>query len=148
MSKVYIFIYYLWRKIINDIGFLKTTKIITKNMATIKAYIDELDGIETELKKLRVIMKKLNARKKELHQYISDYLEEKDQPGLKYNGRVIMLDSGKMRKPKKKKEKEVDCKDLIRRWGIDDTDDFYEELMDSMRGESYTKNKIKIKRLE
>ncbi len=93
-------------------------------------------------------MKKLNDRKKTIEATIINFLHEKDQPGLKYQGVAIVPEEKEVFKRKKKEEKKEDIKETLRNLGVRDTDKAYEELMSAMKGDADTSVKLKIKSLK
>ena len=71
---------------------------------SIKSYIDELTLINIEIKRNNNINTKLRKRLKEIEVNITSYLKEKDQVGLKYNGKAILIENKEHRPTKKKKK--------------------------------------------
>ena len=59
---------------------------------SIQGKVNELNSIKNELKSLRQRGKSLRQRGKIIEQEIDDYLDSKDQPGLKYKGTAMNLD--------------------------------------------------------
>lgn len=117
-------------------------------MSSITGAVSELNTIIAEQKRLRIQMKKLNDRKKNLESVIINFLHEKDQPGLKYQGVAIVSEEKEVFKRKKKDEKKEDIKETLRNLGVKDLDKAYDELMNSMKGEADTSVKLKIKALK
>jgi hypothetical protein len=115
---------------------------------SIKGFVEELEKIEAEIKinnKKNFILRK---RMKEIKENIADFLREKDQVGLKYNGRAIILETVEKRVPKKKKEKEASILSLLEELGIDEPDKAYQQLLDAQKGDSIEKHNVKIKKLQ
>lgn len=111
---------------------------------SIKQYIDELDKLNAEIKRNNSNNKILRARIKELESNIGEYLLQKGQHGLKYNGRAIIIENKEKRPPKKKKEKEQSVLSLLEEWGINDTQSAYAKLQDVQKGEIIEQKKIKF----
>ena len=111
---------------------------------SIQNYVNELNRIEVELKRLRATTKKLNSRKKELQENIQNFLISKDQKGVKYQGKAIILDQKEKHEYKSVKDKERDGINYLRDLGISDPEGAYTELMEKMRGEKVSTHKLKI----
>lgn len=114
---------------------------------SIKGYVDELEQIQTEIKRNNTRNCVLRQRVKELEVNIADYLGQKGQHGLKYKGRAIVLENTERRPPKKKKEKEADIMSLLEEWGIDEPTNAYTRLQDVQKGDPVEQRKIKFKKL-
>ena len=70
---------------------------------SIQGKVNELNSIQNELTVLRKRSSALRQRAKQIEQEIKDYLDAKDQPGLKYKGMAIIRET----KPKHKTKKAV-----------------------------------------
>ena len=114
---------------------------------SIKAYVDELEQIQVEIKRNNVRNQMLRQRSKELEVNITEYLAQKGQHGIKYNGRAIIMEQKEKRPIKKKKEKEADIISFLEKLGIDDPADVYNKLQDVQRSDPIEENKIKFKKI-
>lgn len=114
---------------------------------TIQGKVNELNSIHSELKSLRIRGATLRKRAKEIENEIDEYLKIKDQPGLKYKGTAIIRETETTRRIKKKNEQRVDAIDLLERYGIENPEKVFEELMESRRGSPTEKSKIKFKKI-
>jgi hypothetical protein len=114
---------------------------------SIKGYVDELEQVQNEIKHNNARNKILRQRVKELQDNITGYLTEKGQPGLKYRGRAILLESKEKRPVKKKKEKEADVISLLGKLGVFEPEQAYAQLMDIQRGAPVEQQQIKFKKL-
>lgn len=114
----------------------------------VKGYVEEIKSIDVELKQLRKKTKELNQRKKDLELKIIDYLKEKGQPGVKYNGVAIVLHDKNKTKPKKAKEKREEVLALLESHGLDNAEDITDELFASIKGEQTTYSGLKIQTLK
>ena len=115
---------------------------------SIKGYIDELTMLNTEIKRNNARNKQLRTRVKELELGIAEYLTSKDQLGLKYNGRAVIVEQSERRPAKKKQEKREDIITLLQEFGIGDTDRAYERLLEVQKGDPIEYQKVKIKQLK
>lgn len=104
----------------------------------------EMKELDVEIKRLRSHLKKLSAQKAACEERILQYLEVHDQPGIKMNGMIIMANERPKRRYKKKSEKLNDGESVLQKYGIRNSREALEELMESMRGSPEPKNCIKI----
>lgn len=116
-------------------------------MSSITAAINELNGVRAELARLRIQTRQLNTRKKNLEKQIVDFLDAKDQPGIKYQGVAIIPEEKESYKAKPKKQKEEDVQRVLQRYGIEDSSEAYKEIMQTMKGSPTNNVKLKIKKI-
>jgi hypothetical protein len=112
-------------------------------MTTIKAEVDELNQINIEIKRNLDSVKKLREKKKVLETNIAAYLNEREIPGVKYNGDVILLQRKNKTILKSKKTRDVALLDLLRDSGVKNPDELVKQLK-SIGKESITMETIKI----
>jgi hypothetical protein len=110
----------------------------------IQGYINELKQLDLEVKNLRISLKKLNDRKKVIEGEIIKYLEAKDQPGVKYKGVAVVAQEKKTRERKKKGEKLEDGKNILREYGVRDSDEVLERLLEAMKGDVKNVKSVKL----
>ena len=114
----------------------------------IKSYVNELNQINAEIKHVSSHLRILRKKSKEMEEYIIAYLRQKDQPGVKYNGTAIIVESKPKRATKKKVEMEQDTLRVLEYHGIEDPKAVLEEIMEARRGHETEQDKIKIKKLK
>ena len=114
----------------------------------IKSQIDELEKIQIEIKRNNASNKVLRNRAKEIEQNISSYLEEKDEPGLKYNGKAIVVENKERRLQKSKKDRKSNVVTLLEDLGIDEADNVYDKILDVQKKSPVSERKIKLKKLK
>ena len=68
---------------------------------SIKGDVTELKEINKEIKRLNDRKRILNKRVKVVEQKIIKFLESKEQPGVKYQGTAVLLESKNSTKTKK-----------------------------------------------
>ncbi len=113
---------------------------------SITGMISELDSINKELKRIREQLKQLSERKKELEENILKYMEEQEKVGIEYKNVVLTAQETIKRDKKNKDEKIESVKTLLKKNGMNNvSDDFVENLMNSMKGEKIKKTELKIK---
>lgn len=113
---------------------------------SIREKLVELDRIKQEIKNLNLKRRTLLNRQKEIYVLIDDFLKEKDQPGMRYNGKAIILSTKQVNKRLPPKDKDKNVLDLLQKYNISDPERMLEELKESMKGEAIIKREIKIKR--
>lgn len=115
---------------------------------SIKGFVEELEKIEAEIKMNNKKNSVLRKRMKDIKENIAEFLREKDQIGLKHNGRAIILETVEKRIPKKKKEKEESVLSLLEQLGVDEPEKAYQQLLEAQKGESISKHNVKIKKIK
>ena len=113
-------------------------------MSAIKAQVEELAGLELEIKSLRKRIAILRKRHRELTKSIADFIEEKEAPGLKHAGLAVKIREKGEREYKKKSDKHSDGVAVLESYGISNANEALEELMEAMRGAPRTKKTISI----
>jgi hypothetical protein len=111
----------------------------------ITSIISELKEITNEIKIRALELSKLRKRKEELEEQVVKFLDEKDQPGVKYKGVAVIAEDKIRRLPKKKSQKEEDCLSVLRHYGIGNAEKIYNELLETMKGDEIPKKAIRIK---
>ena len=112
---------------------------------SLKTFLEELDGIKMELKAITVRRKKLNTRKIQIEDFVKDFLREKDQPGVKHNGIAYRLNDKPKRQTKKKQEQYTQSIDVLKKYGVQDSDKLLEELIEARRGYLIPSDNLEIK---
>jgi len=114
----------------------------------IKSYVNELNQINAEIKHVSCHLRTLRKKSKEVEENIIIYLRQKDQPGLKYNGTAILVESKPKRTAKKRVEMEEDSLRVLEDRGIDDPQAVLKEIMEARRGCETEQDRIKIKKIK
>lgn len=110
------------------------------------AYVTELKSLTDDIKLRCNELKKLRKRKDELDKKIEDFLIEKDQPGVKYRDVAVVIEKNHYKRvPKKKTQKEEDCVNILKHYGISNAEKICNEVFESLKGDEVPKNSIKIK---
>ena len=107
---------------------------------------DEIDRLKEAAKKLNAQKRKLNEKKKKLEKIIIKYLENNDQIGVKYQGTAVIAKSKHKRNRRKKKEKEHLGSEVLRKYGIRDSDKVVKELLEAMKGDVEDETILQISR--
>ena len=110
------------------------------------AFVTELKELSVDIKRRATEISKLRKRKEELETKITEFLVEKDQPGVKYRDVAVILEKNKYKRiPKKKAQKEEDAIEVLKHYGIGNAEKILSELIETMKGEEVPKNAIKLK---
>ena len=110
---------------------------------SVKSDVDELQRINSEIKRTAESLKKLRAAKLNLESRIANFLKEKDLPGVKYNESVILLKQKATSKAKPKKVRQGEIIDLLINSGVQDPEGLLKK-MNSIGREKITKESIRI----
>lgn len=113
---------------------------------SIQGKVNELNSIKQELKSLRDRGSKLRKRMKEIEEEIEEYLDIKDQPGLKYKGTAIIRETNTKRRTKKKTEQRADAIYVLEKYGLDNPEKVLDEIMEARRGSPTEQTKLKFKK--
>ena len=117
-------------------------------MTSIQGDINEINQINREMTELRKKLSVLRQEKAKAEDRINQFLQEKDQPGVKYKGMAITLEEKKKRVYKDKKSKETDVINVLKRYGIDNSKEVLYELLDAIRGDVETSSVVKVRNLK
>lgn len=116
------------------------------NKMSIQGKVNELNSIQNELTALRKRSSNLRQRAKQIEQEIKDYLDAKDQPGLKYKGMAIIRETKPKHKTKKKSDQKADAMYVLEQNGIDDPERVLEEILTARKGSPTQYTKLKFKK--
>lgn len=114
---------------------------------SIQGKVNELNSIKKELKLLRDKGSALRKRLKQIEEEIDEYLDAKDQPGLKYKGVAIIRETKQKRRVKKKNEQREDAIDVLKRYGINRPEEVFDEIMEARRGSPVDQRKLTLKKI-
>lgn len=114
---------------------------------SLKASVEELNQIKSEIRRNNAVNKKLRNRAKELEQSIKEYLQEKNQNGLKYNGQAIIVENKEKRANKSKKDKYESAISFLQSIGVSNPEEAYSQLEDLKKGEAIEQTTLKFKKI-
>jgi hypothetical protein len=106
--------------------------------------VRELNLLNIDIKRLRDELKELSKHKQTCEERILEYLKVNNQPGLKFEGKTLVLEHSKRRKPIKKSTKYEKGTSLLEKHGIQNSKDVLDELLSEMRGLEEDKNILRI----
>lgn len=111
----------------------------------IQAEVQELEGIQIEIKRLLSTLHQLRNRKTEIEKSIISFIETKGHHGLKYGNMVIATEEKPYRLYKSAKDKQISGAHILRsEFGIEDAENAITRLTDAMKGEEETRRKLKL----
>lgn len=104
-----------------------------------------LKDITQEIKRMAIEIKKLNLQKKVIEERIKEYLEENNQPGIRYGELVILANERKGYEKITKNEKKNKIYEVLQNNGVDDPIGVYDEILKSSKGEEKKIVTLKLK---
>jgi hypothetical protein len=116
-------------------------------MSTIRADVEELTSINAEIKRISDAMKVLRKKKEILEKNIASFLNEKDLPGVKFNGDIVLLEKKTKQISANKKTREQALVELLRKQGLHNPEEIANQIH-SLGKEKVTTQKIKINKRE
>lgn len=114
---------------------------------SIQTDVNELNNLNIEIKRLSKSLHTLRLRKAEVEKRITDFLEAKEQPGVKYQGVAILAQDKTKRIYKSKKIKNEDGIEVLKKYGVTNPDIALNEVINAMKGDEMTTKQLKIKKL-
>lgn len=110
---------------------------------SIRNYIDEIKNLNIELKRLNKSSALIRKNIKEAEKNVIEFLKEKNQPGVKYEGFEIRIENKQKRASKNKKDIEEDCLRVLEEYGISNPKSVLVEILEARKGEEIDSQKIK-----
>ena len=114
---------------------------------SIKGDIEELKGLNTEIKRLNAQLHKLRLSRKAVEGRIADYFKNKDLPGAKLNDAVILVDNKPKFVYKSPKQKSQAVMDVLREYGLP-AQEVMARISEAGRKEVVDSTKIKFKAIK
>ena len=115
---------------------------------SIRNYIDEIKNLNIELKRLNKASAIIRKNIKDVEKNIIDYLEKKEQPGVKYQDFAVVVENKTKHVSKKKKDIEEDSLRILEQYGISNPKSVLNEILHARKGEEVDNKKLKIKKLK
>ena len=117
-------------------------------MSSIQSYVNKLRDLNIELKRLNKNSCDIRKQIKVVEKNILEYLNEKDQPGVKYKDIAIIIENKTKRTGKSKQKKEEDSLRILEEYGISDCKNVLKQIQDAQRGDEVENKYIKIKQIK
>ena len=111
---------------------------------SIKAALREIESISIEITRNNARNAELRKRLKQLNTKVTEYMEEKDLPGVTYDGKAVIIKTKTKQPAKGKKDKKVCVIQLLSQLGIRDTEDAYKKLTEIQKKEPVEVKEVKI----
>ena len=109
--------------------------------------VEEFKTLKTEIARLSGQTRFLRNKLKDVEARIIDFLREKQQPGVKYQGTAVVMEQKPRRAPKKAKARESDALDVLTHYGISEPKTVLEEVLRARQGNEIESRRIKVKKL-
>jgi len=116
-------------------------------MASIQNNVKELKDINTEIKRLQIETKKLKKRAQDIEKNILSYLNEKEQPGLKYQNTAIIIENKAKRITRTKKDVDGNAIRILEEVGIPNAREILNKITESRKGEQIQMQKVKLQNI-
>jgi hypothetical protein len=113
-------------------------------MSQIKSKMSELDSIKQELSRLNKQVTTLRKQKKEIEEFIQQYLKDNNKSGIKFNGKIISLKEGTKSIQKKLRDKRLDTTSILNDYGIRNCEEIVEKIIEAQKGNTTTNTTLKI----
>lgn len=111
-------------------------------------FINELQSINAAIAKNNKENASLRKRAKVIEQDITNYLESKEQPGVKFQDTAIVVDKRQKWSYKSKKDTEEDSLRILEDYGVPNPKEVLVELSKARKGNEFETKKIKIKKIK
>ena len=106
--------------------------------------VEELQSIMNEIKRVNNRLKTLKKERTRVEDIILEYLETNNQPGLRYKGKTIVCERKNKRTYKKKSDKFSDAQYILNSYGISDSKEALDDILEALRGEPSEKRVVKM----
>lgn len=113
-------------------------------MSKIGEYIDKLKHIKQTIKSKKEEVKQLVASQKQLEEQIILYLKDKDLPGIRHNGNVLILDEKPKKKQLPKKDQQNRLRQILQENNISNPDNILTELQRAITSIEQEQTKLKF----
>jgi DNA polymerase sigma len=117
-------------------------------MSSISQYVNELRNINAEIKRLSKEASVLRKRAKIVEENIINYLNEKEQPGVKFKDTAIVVETKPKWSYKGKKDKDEDSIRILEENGVSNPKDVLSEIFRARKGNELESKKLKITKLK
>ena len=115
---------------------------------SIANYVNELKNVNAEIKRLAAQTSALRKRAKTLEQNIIEFLNEKDQYGVKFQDTAIVVETKPKWEHKGKKDKDEDSLRILEENGIHNAREVLDDLFKARKGNEIEVKKLKITKIK
>lgn len=113
---------------------------------SIQSDVIELQKIQSELQGLNQQRRRLINRAKQLQKNIAEFLVSKEQPGVRFQGNEIRLQTKPIRVPKKPKERDSDAIQVLERHNVSNPQEVLHAILEARKGSAIENQTIKIQK--
>lgn len=113
---------------------------------SIKADVQELEILRSEIKMLKRRIKTLRDKEKAAEKRIASFLKSREQPGVKFQGTAIILQEKTKSLHKKPKDKDADTILVLERLGISNPQEALKEIIAARKGDTVQSEKLKVQK--
>lgn len=114
---------------------------------SVSSDIQTLNQINAEIKRTLGTLKNLRSQAKNVEASIIGYLRNKDQNGVKYQGKAIVLENKTKPTIRKKSEQESESIEILESYGVNNPRRVLDELGKTRKGSPREISVLKIKNL-
>lgn len=118
---------------------------------SIKEYMNELETLNKEIKRISLELRELKKQKVIVEQNVADYLIERNLPGFKYKDTHILLQEKQVRPAKNIKKKKEDILTILKsieRSGNFPPEEVLNDILEVSKGSPKKKTFIKIQKIK
>ena len=116
---------------------------------TTSALISEIKSLTDEIKRRSTALRELRKRKKNLESQLIEFLENNNQRGVTYKGELAIIKEQRSKSTRRlrKNEKTMLTKEMLEKYGIQNTGKLAQDLVELMSGPKTLVTKLKYQKL-
>ena len=114
---------------------------------SLKSYIQEVERIDIEIKRLSCSLKKLRKQKKIAEENIIRLLKDSDQPGVKYKNNAILVKPKKKKIRKTKNQKNNDILNVLYSLNVSQPEEALQKILEANSGIEEMSDHLQFKKL-
>jgi hypothetical protein len=111
---------------------------------SIQLDLDELNLLDEDIKRRKRELIELRTQRENVERRIISFLKEKDQPGVKYRGKAVLIDVKQRSQRKKKREKEHDMMTVLENYGVSHPQNALKDILNVQKGYQKTDEILRI----
>lgn len=109
--------------------------------------LTKLTQLNSEIKRVSLLLKNLRLQKEETENEITQYLIEVNQPGIQYQNLIILNKQYKQQKSKNKNDRNKSMIEVLENNGIRNSQDVLKQLIDCSK-DTVDKSKLQVKEIK
>jgi hypothetical protein len=113
---------------------------------SIQRDLDELNNITLEIQRLTGLIRDFRKQKRLVEERVISFLKGQETHGVRYNDQAVLLEQKSVRNKKKKGEKLNDLSTVLRKHGIQGSEDLVREILETQRGTPMDSDRLKMVR--